>query len=100
MPQGAAESEGAHAVGDGEASRNRNFESIPLQRRVMQTTRRRSSCPPPDIVDETVERTDGVPLFVEELTKAVVEAGADRGHVSIPARFIGGILISASLSQD
>jgi predicted ATPase len=30
---------------------------------------------PPDIVDEIVERTDGVPLFVEELTKAVVEAG-------------------------
>jgi predicted ATPase len=25
---------------------------------------------PPDIVDEIVERTDGVPLFVEELTKA------------------------------
>jgi predicted ATPase len=35
---------------------------------------------PPDVVDEIVERTDGVPLFVEELTKAVVEAGADRGH--------------------
>jgi predicted ATPase len=41
---------------------------------------------PPDIVDEIVERTDGVPLFVEELTKAVVEAGADRGHISaVPA---------------
>jgi hypothetical protein len=38
---------------------------------------------PSDIVDEIVERTDGVPLFVEELTKAVVEAGADRGNVSI-----------------
>jgi class 3 adenylate cyclase len=37
----------------------------------------------PDIVDEIVERTDGVPLFVEELTKAVVEAGADRGNVTI-----------------
>jgi len=35
---------------------------------------------PPDIVDEIVERTDGVPLFVEELTKAVVEASADRGY--------------------
>ena len=32
---------------------------------------------------EIVERTDGVPLFVEELTKAVVEAGADRGYVSV-----------------
>jgi class 3 adenylate cyclase/predicted ATPase len=40
---------------------------------------------PPDVVDEIVERTDGVPLFVEELTKAVIEAGADRGHVSISA---------------
>jgi class 3 adenylate cyclase len=40
---------------------------------------------PPDIVDEIVERTDGVPLFVEELTKAVVEAGADRGNASISA---------------
>ena len=29
---------------------------------------------PAEIVDEIVERTDGVPLFVEELTKAVVEA--------------------------
>jgi predicted ATPase len=40
---------------------------------------------PPDVVDEIVERTDGVPLFVEELTKAVVEAGADRGNVPISA---------------
>ena len=28
-----------------------------------------------DIVDEIVERADGVPLFVEELTKAVLESG-------------------------
>jgi class 3 adenylate cyclase/predicted ATPase len=28
-----------------------------------------------DVVNEIVARTDGVPLFVEELTKAVVEAG-------------------------
>jgi class 3 adenylate cyclase/predicted ATPase len=28
-----------------------------------------------DVVDEIIARTDGVPLFVEELTKAVVEAG-------------------------
>jgi hypothetical protein len=40
---------------------------------------------PPNVVDEIVERTDGVPLFVEELTKAVVEAGADRGYASISA---------------
>ena len=30
---------------------------------------------PTEIVDEIAERTDGVPLFVEELTKAVIEAG-------------------------
>jgi class 3 adenylate cyclase/tetratricopeptide (TPR) repeat protein len=29
---------------------------------------------PPEIVDEIAERTDGVPLFVEELTKAVLES--------------------------
>ncbi|HEX9440624.1 MAG TPA: AAA family ATPase, partial [Roseiflexaceae bacterium] len=30
---------------------------------------------PSEVVNEIVERTDGVPLFVEELTKAVLEAG-------------------------
>jgi class 3 adenylate cyclase/tetratricopeptide (TPR) repeat protein len=30
---------------------------------------------PPEIADQIVERTDGVPLFVEELTKAVIESG-------------------------
>jgi class 3 adenylate cyclase/tetratricopeptide (TPR) repeat protein len=29
---------------------------------------------PPDVVGDIINRTDGVPLFVEELTKAVVEA--------------------------
>jgi len=31
---------------------------------------------PSDVVAEIVERTDGVPLFVEELTKAVLEGGS------------------------
>jgi len=37
-----------------------------------------------NIVEEIVERTDGVPLFVEELTKAVIEAGGqnDRGVIA------------------
>ncbi len=30
---------------------------------------------PPEIMEEIAERTDGVPLFVEELTKAVLESG-------------------------
>ena len=35
---------------------------------------------PPDIVEEIAERTDGVPLFVEELTKAVLEFGCASNH--------------------
>jgi class 3 adenylate cyclase/DNA polymerase III delta prime subunit len=31
---------------------------------------------PPEIVAEIAERTDGIPLFVEELTKTVLETGA------------------------
>jgi class 3 adenylate cyclase/predicted ATPase len=41
---------------------------------------------PRDAVDEIVERTDGVPLFVEELTKAVVEtatAGSPAGRTAV-----------------
>ena len=30
---------------------------------------------PPEVLEQIVERTDGVPLFVEELTKAVLELG-------------------------
>ena len=30
---------------------------------------------PPEVVAEIADRTDGVPLFIEELTKAVLEAG-------------------------
>jgi class 3 adenylate cyclase/predicted ATPase len=52
---------------------------------------------PADIVDEIVERTDGVPLFVEELTKAVVEAGADRGYASISAMPPSSLAVPATL---
>lgn len=40
---------------------------------------------PSELVEEIAERTDGVPLFVEELTKAVLEAGADGGAQAISA---------------
>jgi class 3 adenylate cyclase/predicted ATPase len=33
---------------------------------------------PHDVVDEIVDRTDGVPLYLEELTKAVAESGASQ----------------------
>jgi class 3 adenylate cyclase len=32
---------------------------------------------PPDVTAEIVERTDGIPLFVEEMTKAVLEAESE-----------------------
>jgi hypothetical protein len=35
-----------------------------------------------DIVAEIVERTDGVPLFVEELTKAVLESAGQGDRVA------------------
>ena len=36
------------------------------------------------IIARIVERTDGVPLFVEELTKAIVEAGFDLADDDVP----------------
>jgi len=38
-----------------------------------------------DIVDEIVDRADGVPLFVEELTKAVLESGEDKQVAAVLA---------------
>lgn len=55
---------------------------------------------PPDIVDEIVERTDGVPLFVEEMTKAVVEAGADRGYASMSAVPPSSFAVPATLNAS
>ena len=33
---------------------------------------------PPNIRQDIIKRTDGIPLFVEEITKAVLEAAAQR----------------------
>jgi len=38
-----------------------------------------------ETVATVVERTGGVPLFVEELTRAVLESGDERAHREIPA---------------
>ena len=35
---------------------------------------------PPEVVDQVVAKTDGVPLFVEELTKMVLESGILQEH--------------------
>ena len=49
-----------------------------------------------DVLDEIlrriVERTDGVPLFVEEVTKSLVEAGLDMARADIPATLQGSLL--------
>ncbi len=39
---------------------------------------------PAEVMEEIAERTDGVPLFVEELTKAVLEAGPPGGLSLVP----------------
>ena len=39
---------------------------------------------PPDVLDQIVAKTDGVPLFVEELTKTVMETGASTAE-TIPS---------------
>ena len=53
---------------------------------------------PANIRDGIIERTDGIPLFVEEMTKAVMEAGAakalERTVAAIPA---SSVAVPASL---
>jgi class 3 adenylate cyclase/predicted ATPase len=43
----------------------------------------------PDVIAEIVARTDGVPLFVEEMTKAVLEAGGREVAASVPSTGLG-----------
>ncbi|MDH3666388.1 MAG: AAA family ATPase [Paracoccaceae bacterium] len=38
---------------------------------------------PPEAITAIIERTDGVPLFVEELTKALIESGEDKVPASL-----------------
>jgi tetratricopeptide (TPR) repeat protein len=49
---------------------------------------------PPEIVAEIIERTDGVPLFTEEVTRAALEAG---GEVGPPAAFMAAAAVPATL---
>ena len=52
-----------------------------------------------DIVAEIVQRTDGVPLFVEELTKAVLESAAqgDRVAAVLAATSLAALSVPATL---
>jgi class 3 adenylate cyclase/tetratricopeptide (TPR) repeat protein len=57
---------------------------------------------PQEIADQIVDRTDGVPLFVEELTKAVVESGmlTDAGDRYTAAKPVMPLAIPASLQAS
>jgi hypothetical protein len=57
---------------------------------------------PKEVVSEIINRTDGVPLFVEELTKAVVESGVltDTGDRSTPAGLLLPPAIPTSLNAS
>src|SRR4029077_5561674 len=48
---------------------------------------------PADVMAEIAERTDGIPLFVEEMTKAVLEADSEA-----EARRTAAVIPSASLA--
>jgi tetratricopeptide (TPR) repeat protein len=40
---------------------------------------------PQSVIERIVARTDGIPLFVEELTKSLIEGGLDIAEANIPA---------------
>lgn len=46
---------------------------------------------PADVRQEIVARTDGIPLFVEELTNAVLETGRTQGKADIPSTLNGSL---------
>ncbi|HEV2546226.1 MAG TPA: AAA family ATPase [Stellaceae bacterium] len=54
---------------------------------------------PREIADQIVDRTDGVPLFIEELTKAVIESGdlADAGDHYKVTRSLSPLAIPTTL---
>ena len=52
---------------------------------------------PADVMAEIVERTDGIPLFVEEMTKAVLEAGEGAARRTVSAVPSPALAVPASL---
>jgi predicted ATPase len=53
---------------------------------------------PADVRKDIIERTDGIPLFVEEMTKAVLEAGGELEAIQIAAAVPSPVLaVPASL---
>jgi class 3 adenylate cyclase/tetratricopeptide (TPR) repeat protein len=57
---------------------------------------------PPEIADQITDRTDGVPLFIEELTKAVVESGllVETGDRYVTTGPVTALAIPTSLQES
>ncbi|WP_420836853.1 ATP-binding protein, partial [Bradyrhizobium algeriense] len=55
---------------------------------------------PSEVVNEIAERTDGVPLFVEELTKAVLEAGSTEVARVVSAAPLPGLAVPPTLQAS
>ncbi len=58
----------------------------------------RNAALPPEIEEEIAERTDGVPLFVEELTKAMLETGA-QAPAALSAMPASGVVGAGDLAR-
>jgi predicted ATPase len=57
---------------------------------------------PTEVIQQLVDKTDGVPLYVEEMTKAVLESGALKevdGHYEL-AGSIASLSIPATLQDS
>jgi class 3 adenylate cyclase/predicted ATPase len=74
----------------------------PRQRAEMITGVTGGKALPKEITDQIIDRTDGVPLFVEELTKAVVERGmlADAGNRYTATGSLTPLAIPATLQAS
>lgn len=66
----------------------RRFEPAGVAALVQKIT---GSTPDEALIATIVEKTDGVPLFVEELTRAMVAAG-DQGNVRVPSSLNGALM--------
>jgi class 3 adenylate cyclase/tetratricopeptide (TPR) repeat protein len=54
---------------------------------------------PPEIIQQIVEKTDGVPLFVEELTKTVLESGDVGARRAVPLQMIPATLHDSLMAR-
>lgn len=50
-----------------------------------------------EVIEEIVERTDGVPLFLEELTKAVLETGGGNAKITLSSTSPAPLAVPATL---